>query len=260
MRLPPIHYHYFRTPLPYKGALQLQEQIHRIQLHQRRIGESFPDVLLLLQHRPVYTAGRRQLENEMKDESARLRDIGADFSLSARGGLLTYHGPGQITGYPMLDLSRSTPSLGIRDYICLVQKSLEGYLSDTHAISSYPSDHTGVFLDRSTKIASIGVQVRHRLTSHGFALNITNEPISWFNTIVACGLDDVKAGSIELATNSKHNVVREIPAIVQSFGSAMNREMVPLHLGGAGPVEAAISEMEEYAVTLPATWPSGPTQ
>jgi lipoate-protein ligase B len=78
MPLPPIFYHYFRHPLPYAQALNLQETIHRLQLLQRKTG-THKDILLLLQHRPVYTAGRRQTEPTIRDERTRLTRIGADF-------------------------------------------------------------------------------------------------------------------------------------------------------------------------------------
>jgi lipoyl(octanoyl) transferase len=233
--------------------------IYQLQLQHRRAGETFPEVLLLLQHRPVFTGGRRQGEEEMKTERERLENIRADFSLTNRGGQLTYHGPGQITGYPLLDLSRSTPPLGIRDYICLIQKSLERYLSSTHRIETVPSEHTGIFLDAHTKIGSIGVQVRHRLTTHGFALNVTNEPLNWFNRIVACGLDDVKAGSVESATGTRpEDMGKEAEAIVANFSEVTGREMVPLDLTGPGSIEAVVSEMEEYVARLPQDWATAP--
>jgi len=176
MSLSPILYHYFQSPLPYARTLALQERIHQLQLAHRQSG-SHKDILLLLQHRPVYTAGRRQTEPSIRDERTRLTAQGADFLTTTRGGELTYHGPGQIVGYPLLDLSRYSPTMGARDYVCRMQKTLELHLKEAHGITPAPSGHTGVFLDRTTKIASIGVQVRQRLTSHGFAMNITREPI-----------------------------------------------------------------------------------
>src|ERR1700691_3343814 len=107
MSLPPILYHHFKLPLPYVPTLALQEKLHELQLAQRRTN-SHKDIILLLQHRPVYTAGRRQSELEVRDERIRLTKIGADFITTTRGGQLTYHGPGQLVGYPLLDLSRPT--------------------------------------------------------------------------------------------------------------------------------------------------------
>lgn len=231
MSLPPIIYHYFSRPLPYLRTLQLQEAIHALQLQQRRTSASHQDVLLLLQHKPVYTGGRRQTESETALERARLTTLGADFVLAQRGGELTYHGPGQLVGYPLLDLGRTSPAIGIRDYICRLQRMLSLYLREVHGSTPTTSEHTGVFLSANEKVASIGVQVRHRLTTHGFAMNVTREPRAWFDEIVACGLADVKAASVEGATGRKVDVGMEVPGIVDRFGRVMERQMVPLEMG-----------------------------
>ena len=263
MPLPPIQYHYFQLPLPYARTLALQERIHQIQLLRRRSGEH-QDYLLLLQHRPVYTAGRRQLltSPEVEAEAARLTNIGADFVSTRRGGQTTYHGPGQIVGYPLLDLGRWTPPLGIRDYICRMQKTLEAHLAEEHGIHHAPSEHTGVFLDAHTKIASIGVQVRHRLTTHGFAMNVTREPRAWFDQIVACGLADVKAGCIADASATKGNKVtveEEIGGLVTRFGEQFERDMHRLDMSGRGEVVDEIRAVEEEARSA-GSWPQGPVE
>jgi lipoate-protein ligase B len=246
MSLPPILYHYFRIPLPYVQTLALQERLHKLQLLQRQSG-SHKDILLLLQHRPVYTAGRRQTEPTIRDERVRLTRIGADFLTTTRGGELTYHGPGQIVGYPLLDLSRYSPTMGARDYVCRMQKTLELHLKEAHAIPFIPLGHTGVFLDPTTKIASIGVQVRHRLTSHGFALNIAREPIAWFDRIIACGLKGVNAGSVESAKQAQVRVEDEIPGLVSRFGRVYGREMVEMNTRNEGEIGEAIEALEAEA-------------
>ncbi|PCH33255.1 lipoyltransferase [Wolfiporia cocos MD-104 SS10] len=250
--LPPIFYHYFPHPLPYARTLALQEKLHNIQLTLRRGANAHKDLLLLLQHRPVYTAGRRQLSTspEVEAEAKRLSAVGADFVPTQRGGQTTYHGPGQLVGYPLIDLGRWTPALGIRAYICKMQRVLEAHLWEAHGIQHVPSEHTGVFLDQQTKVASIGVQVRHRLTTHGFAMNVTCEPLAWFEKIVACGLADVKAGCIANATSGvKRDVTMEgeINGIVARFGRAYEREIAKLDLGDGGAIAQAIQEVEEEA-------------
>lgn len=246
MTLPPILYHYFKLPLPYARTLALQEKLHELQLLQRRTS-SHKDILLLLQHRPVYTAGRRQSESSVKDERARLTSIGADFITTTRGGELTYHGPGQIVGYPLLDLSRTSPPMGAREYVCRMQKSMELYLHDAHDLQHIASEHTGVFLNETTKIGSIGVQVRHRLTSHGFSLNITREPIPWFDRIVACGLDGVNAGCVEVAKDKTVVVEDEIPGLVSAFGRVFERKMDQMDVELEGEIGEAILDLEEEA-------------
>lgn len=252
----PIFYHYFCHPVPYLKGLLLQESIHRIQLAQRR-SLSHQDILLLLQHRPVYTAGRRQTESEVADERRRLEGLGADFVCTERGGQTTFHGPGQIVGYPLLDLSRYQPAMSIRDYICRLQKTMQRHLMDSHWIFPIPSDHTGVFLDPTTKIGSIGVQVRHRLTTHGFALNITKEPLAWFDQVVACGLTNVKAGCIETATGKDVEVRDNIPGLVDKFGKVFEREMLPLALQQESEVKEAVIQMEQLTQES-GGWPPSP--
>ncbi|KAK0245908.1 hypothetical protein EDD85DRAFT_944299 [Armillaria nabsnona] len=260
MHLPPIFYHYFHSPLPYSTTLVLQETLHVLQLAARNSTKSHashPDLLLLLQHRPVYTAGRRQHADSTQGDRRRLTNTGADFVSTARGGEYTFHGPGQIVGYPLLDLGRTSPAMGIRDYICRMQKTLEVHLKEAHGLDHVPSDHTGVFLDAHTKVASIGVQVRHRLTTHGFAMNITREPEPWFDRVVACGLDGVRAGSIESATNTKIRVEDEIPGLVSRFGRMYEREMVPLDLSNDGPIITEIKTMEQMGRDA-GDWKSAP--
>ncbi|KAF8349814.1 hypothetical protein F5887DRAFT_401663 [Amanita rubescens] len=243
----PVYYHYFRSPLPYGPTLALQEKIHAIQLANRRSSLPYKDILLLLQHRPVYTPGRRQSEDSVYDERLKLTRLGADFVTATRGGLLTYHGPGQLVGYPLIDLSRFTPTMGVRDYVCRMQKSLERYLQEAHGIGSIPSEHTGVFLSATTKIASIGVHVRHRLTTHGFAMNVTKEPLSWFDQIVACGLDNVKATSIETAKRGEVTMEEVVGPLITTMGRIYEREMIELDISGGGLVEEAIQELEKIA-------------
>ena len=257
MSLPPIFYHCFKTPLPYTKALELQERIHAHQLLARKTSQSHRDYLLLLEHRPVYTFGRRQFESseEIASEATRLRGLGADCVSTKRGGETTYHGPGQVVGYPLIDLGRTSPPMGIRDYICRLQKTLEAHLLEAHGIQHSPSEHTGVFLDPYTKVASIGVQVRHRLTTHGFAMNITDGPLLWFDRVIACGLTDVKAGSIAKFSRTRGSqnsisVASELPGLITRFGRIAERELVELDVSASGEVEDAIRATEQKAVNM----------
>ncbi|KAI5119037.1 hypothetical protein M0805_001860 [Coniferiporia weirii] len=265
MSPPPIFYHFFSSPLPYAPTLALQNFIHGVQLARRRAAGSHRDYLLLLEHRPVFTAGRRQLEDDVAAERERLRRMGADFSGTQRGGELTYHGPGQLVGYPLLDLARAGASgqagtLPVRDYICRVQRMLQAHLRDAHDIPAVPAPHTGVFVDDGdgrgarTKLGSIGVQVRHRLTTHGFAMNVTREPLAWFDTVIACGLADVRAGAIAGRSRSVGpadvSVSGEVPGVVGSFGRVMEREMVRLDIEEDDEVTRVIVDLEEEARAL----------
>ncbi|CDU25830.1 uncharacterized protein SPSC_06001 [Sporisorium scitamineum] len=144
------------------------------------------DTLLLLQHRPVYTEGRRH-DHENQLVSTHLRSLGADYHLTKRGGQITYHGPGQLVGYPILNLA--SMNLASRCYVDRIQDSLISLLASRSIPTvSPPEEHTGVWADEYHKIASIGIQVRHRISSHGFALNVEKRAMRGFRHIVACGI------------------------------------------------------------------------
>ncbi|EOR04767.1 hypothetical protein J056_000107 [Wallemia ichthyophaga EXF-994] len=191
--------YYKRLPglVPYSSALALQDRLiaAKPNIH----------ILLLLEHSPVYTVGRR-IKDENAEEISRLRNLGADYQFTLRGGQITFHGPGQLVGYPIFNLARM--QLSVRNYVDLVEKSLIRMLADQYAIRGITSEHTGVWLDDVHKIASIGVQVRHRITSHGFAINITNEPLDpWFSSIVACGIHGAKMTSVASTLKDNSNSI-----------------------------------------------------
>lgn len=128
---------------------------------------------------------------------------------------------------------------------------IEEHFRDGHGIPVSNSEHTGVFLDEKTKVGSIGVQVRHRLTTHGFAFNVTREPLAWFDEIVACGLADVKAGCIESAggEDRRVSVAGEVQSVVDRFGKRFGRDMERMELvsGQMGEVEEMIVGLEQEA-------------
>lgn len=221
----PVIYHYLSMPVPYQPALTLQQKIHELQLAERREGSSqeHPDILVLLQHRPVYTGGRRQHVQEMLADQERLQKLGSDWIPTSRGGETTFHGPGQIVAYPLFDIGRM--SLSIRDYICHLQRVMKLMAIEEHGLIPHESSHTGLFLSKSEKLGSIGVQVRHRLTTHGLALNITNEPIPWFDQVVACGLTDVHAVSINGATGRSLDVESQVDPLIDKFETVFDRTM-----------------------------------
>jgi len=158
-----------------------------------RAGEE-PSALLLLEHEPVFSMGRRAtLEHVLWDDAER-EQRGVELVWSDRGGDVTYHGPGQLVGYPILDL----PALGtdILSYIRGLERSLIAYLSEL-GLASAPGGPglTGVW-SAEAKVAAIGVKLNHHVSNHGFALNVTREPLAYFGGIVPCGLDDKAVTSI----------------------------------------------------------------
>ena len=123
-------------------------------------------------------------------------------------------------------------------------------LKDEYGIASIPSDNTGVFLNGTTKIGSIGVRVRHRLTVHGFAFNVTREPLAWFNQVVACGLADVKAECMENVMGGPITVGEAIPPLVETFGRIYGKEMGEMDPEREGEIGELIRELEEETITM----------
>ncbi|PWY99818.1 hypothetical protein BCV70DRAFT_200729 [Testicularia cyperi] len=187
------------------------------------------DTLLLLQHRPVYTEGRRE-ENENELVSKHLRSLGAEYALTKRGGQITYHGPGQLVGYPILNLA--SMGLASRCYVDRVQDTLIAMLAEQGLETvPPPDDHTGVWADEYHKIASIGIQVRHRISSHGFALNVEQRAMRGFRHIVACGIHGRSMTCIadRIASSSSPNapmtVADAADRVTQHFASTFGRRV-----------------------------------
>lgn len=176
--------------IPYREALELQ-----LRTRERRLAEELPDTLLLLEHPPVYTRGRRSRPEELALGEDRYRALGIDVVDTDRGGRVTYHGPGQLVGYPIMRVH------DIGAHLRTMESAIIAALAD-HGIAGRSRcaegpDYTGVWVgDRggARKIASIGVHVSRGISTHGFAINVTNDlaPFSW---IVACGLPDVQMTS-----------------------------------------------------------------
>ncbi|PYJ99656.1 MAG: octanoyltransferase [Verrucomicrobia bacterium] len=173
----------------------LQEEL----LAQKREDRSLEDELLLLEHEPVYTIGRTP------DKSSLLGSAHLPHPLFAinRGGQATYHGPGQLMGYPIIDLRRCGQDL--HRYLRWLELLLIELLAN-YGITAWQREAlTGVWIDHR-KIASIGVGVRHWVTMHGFALNVCGD-LSPFNYIIPCGINNVSMTSMEKETGKAFSVV-----------------------------------------------------
>ena len=181
--------------MEFADALLLQEEL----LAQKREDRSLEDELLLLEHEPVYTIGRTP------DKSSLLGSAHLPHPLFAinRGGQATYHGPGQLMGYPIIDLRRCGQDL--HRYLRWLEQSLIELLADYGIAAGQREGLTGVWIDRR-KIASIGVGVRHWITMHGFALNVCGD-LSPFNYIIPCGINNVSMTSMEKETGKAFSVV-----------------------------------------------------
>ncbi|MHB1596122.1 MAG: lipoyl(octanoyl) transferase LipB [Streptosporangiaceae bacterium] len=171
--------------LPYLPAWDLQRD-----LHARRVAGQIPDVCLLLEHQPVYTAGRRTepLERPLGDPGAPVIDVD-------RGGKITWHGPGQLVGYPILALDEP---IDVIAYVRSVEEALIRTCADQGLATTRVDGRSGVWVrdggpDR--KIAAIGIRVARGVTMHGFALNCDNE-LSWYDRIVPCGISDASVTTL----------------------------------------------------------------
>ena len=171
----------------YRTALELQERIRTA----RQAG-AVPDVMLVLEHWPVYTRGRRSSAGELPMGEDWYEAQGIEIVDVDRGGKVTYHGPGQLVGYPIIEVD------DVVAYVRLLERAIVAALAeeaiDARARPADGPDYTGVWVGER-KIASIGVHVARGVTTHGWAINVENDlqPFSW---IVPCGLDGVRMTSL----------------------------------------------------------------
>ena len=174
--------------LEYGEALELQRNIAR-----DRIAGTIPqDVLLLVEHTPVVTLGRAAKEKHLVASPEFLNSKGVEVFEVERGGDVTFHGPGQLVGYPIVDLKRHRQDL--HWYLRKIEEALINTLADFGIPGERNTAYTGVWT-RGKKIASIGVHARDWVTWHGFALNVTTD-LSFFDLIIPCGIDGVVMTSI----------------------------------------------------------------
>lgn len=173
---------------PYDGVLALQRELCR----GRAAGRRATDLLLLVEHDPVFTLGRGTKPESLPVPPAQLRAEGFEVVEIERGGDVTYHGPGQLVGYPILHLS------ALREDLHWYLRELEGALIDALATLGLAADrragYTGVWIG-PRKIASIGIHVKQWVTMHGFALNVTTD-LAPFARIVPCGIEGVEMTSV----------------------------------------------------------------
>jgi len=174
--------------LGYEQALELQRSLAR-----DRISGAVPqDLLLLVEHPPVVTLGRSSKQKHLVASPEFLRSKGVELFEVERGGDVTFHGPGQLVGYPIIDLKRHRQDL--HWYLRKIEEALINSLDDYCIPGERNTAYTGVWT-RGKKIASIGVHARDWVTWHGFALNVTTD-LSYFDLIVPCGIDGVVMTSI----------------------------------------------------------------
>ncbi len=209
----------------YERAYNVQRR-----LHAQVVDGVLPDLLLLLEHPHVYTLGRRGKEADVLASPQTLRRLGVDVRHTDRGGETTYHGPGQLVGYPIVHLRRRR--FGVRDYVCALEASLVRALAGYAIEGVIEGKPVGVWVG-DAKIAAIGVRVSRGVTMHGFALNVCPD-LRYFDHIVPCGMEDGRvtcmaqelAGKQAQCATSRISVTDVMPNVVQAFAAEFGMRMV----------------------------------
>jgi lipoyl(octanoyl) transferase len=201
--------------------------LQRALVDRRLADRSQPDLLLLVEHEPVVTLGRGTRPSSLPVSPPALERRGLDVFEVERGGDVTWHGPGQLVGYPILDLEPLRADL--HWYLRRLEASLVNALGGLGIEAGVREGLTGVWTN-GRKIASIGIHVRRWVTYHGFALNVTTDPAA-FDAIVPCGIHGVEMTSVarELggATDAESVWNRTRAGVVEAFGRVFDREAEP---------------------------------
>jgi len=214
--------------IPYDEALKLQEQL----VAARKAGAA-PDVLLLCEHPHVITLGRNGKIEHLRASEPFLRERGVEFHRTNRGGDITYHGPGQLVAYPVLNLAALR-----RDVVWYVRQLEEAMIAATatFGVTSFRvAGCTGVwtaetipngFPAEKEKLAAIGVHLSRWVTSHGLAYNVATD-LSYFDMIVPCGIAGCRCTSLEKLLGRPVSLGEFAPKLVAGLGAAFGLQMVP---------------------------------
>jgi len=200
----------------YSAAWDIQRQVH-----ERRVAGEIPDTCLLLEHQPVYTAGKRTspLDRPIGDPGAPVIDVD-------RGGKITWHGPGQLVGYPIVALGEP---VDVVSYVRMIEDAMIGACAEFGVMAGRVDGRSGAWLrgdgharpDR--KIAALGIRVARGVTMHGFALNCDCD-LSWYDRIVPCGISDAAVTSLSAETGMRITVADVLPVVERElamvFGAA----------------------------------------
>ena len=204
----------------YEDALLLQKAA------EERVAAGGPETFFLLEHEAIFTLGRNAKASDILFTSERCRALGIDVRETDRGGKVTYHGPGQLVGYPVLSLGPGRRD--VKRYVTDLEEVLIRTLADfgiPAARSPLPERVTSVWVGND-KIAAIGVHVSRWITTHGFALNVTSETLANFAGIVPCGITDGGVTSMERILQRKIPVTSLLFPLRKHFGDVFEREII----------------------------------
>ena len=198
--------------VPYEEAWALQRE-----LHAQRVADERPDTVLLLEHPPVYTAGRRTSEWERPDDGTPVVDVD-------RGGKITWHGPGQLVGYPIVKLGEPVDVVA---HVRRMERALIAVAADLGVTAGQVEGRSGVWLPAEPatgrlerKVAAIGVRVSAGVTMHGFALN-ADPDLSWFDRIVPCGISDAGVTSLSAELGRDVTVAEVTPLVERRYAEVL---------------------------------------
>ena len=224
-----LEVHWLGT-VAYAEGVDLQKRL----VEQRKTG-AIPDQLLLLEHPPVITLGvkTRDDRSHIVATPQRLEDEGVEVFESGRGGDVTYHGPGQLVGYPIVDLRPDR--CDVHRYVRDLEQMLIRAVARFNVVADRTPGLTGIWVG-DKKLAAIGVRIARWITSHGFALNVTTK-LEHFNLIVPCGIADKGVTSLAQLTGQPIEIASVIPAIADAFATVFERTV-------AAPVSPSYSRTD----------------
>ncbi|MDF2545187.1 MAG: lipB [Anaerosolibacter sp.] len=198
----------------YQEALEIQYDILK-----KRQDDNIEDTLILVEHPPVITIGRNGFPSNIIVPEKYLKEQGVEVHQVERGGDVTYHGPGQIVGYPIVKLKDR--KMGIRDFVEGIEETFIQLLGENYSIiAGRNSEHTGVWIDNN-KILAIGLAVKRGVTMHGFAFNVKTK-LDHFNLIVPCGISNKGVTSIEHITGHPAELAQVNKQIIKHFSKSFD--------------------------------------
>tara|TARA_Y100001970_G_C13903344_1_gene684767 strand:- start:24 stop:749 length:726 start_codon:yes stop_codon:yes gene_type:complete len=203
---------YWLGKCSYSPIWDLQKQAHQL-----RANNKINDIIFLLEHNHVYTLGKNANENHILPS----KPTDAEIIKIDRGGDVTYHGPGQLVGYPILDLHNY--KMSISWYLKVLSDSIIDMLSDLNIDSHYRDDYVGVWVD-DNKIAAFGVRLSKWITMHGFALNV-NTDLKYYDGMIPCGIFECGVTSIKNYTENNFTVKDIANIYTKYFIKHLNKEV-----------------------------------
>jgi lipoyl(octanoyl) transferase len=226
--------------VPYADALRAQRALAAA----RHAGQ-VPDLVLLLEHPPVYTRGRRSTSDELPMGEDWYRAQGIEVTDTDRGGRVTYHGPGQLVGYPIVSLRPYGDD--IHDYIRRMERVMIAALGDWGVEAGIREGLTGVWVSQR-KIGSIGIHVSRAITTHGLAINVNNDlqPFEW---IVPCGIEACRMTSVSRELGEEQDIDVFASALAERFGEVYERSLSTIS-------PARLAEVVEEAAPLVTSEPT----